>query len=1010
LAARINDTLQTSRTLTRWARRLKEGFAKRALQRRGAFCYEGTRQVKRMNHRADWPWRERQESRIMTSRSSRIVAIVARKLWAAALLLALSWLPVFAQQAPSLAELHRQFAHPPDSSRIMMRWWWFGPAATKPEITKELEQMKAAGIGGVEIANLYALALDDPKTGFHNMSYLSAEHLDALRFANEEARRLGMRIDVTLCSGWPFGGPHIPVTQAAGKLRVEAIPVPAGVMRVQAPFIDQGEQLISAFTVPSPDASGGFSAEARINPSEIQPVGPPMDGWYSLPPGEGRTLIVFISSRSGMTVKRPSVGAGGFVLDHYDRAAIETHLHAVGDRLLSAFGDRPPYAVFSDSLEDYGSDWTPALLNQFERRRGYDLRLHLPALVMDMGPETAAIRHDWGRTLTELADENYLAPIRDWARAHHTLFRSQTYGYPPVTLSSNRLADLPEGEGKATFMMAREFSDTRWAASAGHLFHHSVISSETWTWLHSPAFRATPLDLKAEADLHFLQGINQLVGHGWPYSPAQAGEPGWRMYAAAALDAHNPWFFAMPDLAAYLQRVSFALRQGEPANDVALLLPNDDVWAGFKAGFAKHRSPTSALGFDETGSNVSIDESMDQALGKQVIAQILDAGFNLDFIDANAIDSVGIPHRVLVLPNVDRLPVAAYERVLAFARRGGVVIATKRKPATAPGLMRAAEDSARLREISRELFEGGTATAAFVEDESGLGVALRKLATPDMVLTPPTPAIGFIHRKLKTGDLYFVVNTSNVPRSAQAQFRDTAKKAEIWDAFTGEFTGIADPANIDLHLAPYESKLIFFSDSAASVPAQTARTEKPIQDLTRNWKVTFANNNAATNIDWLHSWTELPETRFYSGRAAYEKTFELESGTLRAGANFLLDFGKGTPEPLPDPPVRPNMKAYLDAPIRDAAEVFVNGQRAGVVWHPPYRVDVTKFVREGRNDLRIVVGNTAINELAGHALPDYRLLWERYGMLFEPQGMQDLAPLPSGILGPVTLIESLPAN
>ena len=59
-----------------------------------------------------------------------------------------------------------------------------------------------------------------------------------------------------------------------------------------------------------------------------------------------------------------------------------------------------------------------------------------------------------------------------------------------------------------------------------------VTSSETWTWLHSPAFRATPLDLKAEADQHFLSGINQLIGHGWPYSPPQAGSPGWMFYAA----------------------------------------------------------------------------------------------------------------------------------------------------------------------------------------------------------------------------------------------------------------------------------------------------------------------------------------------------------------------------------------------------------------------------------------------------------------------------------------------
>jgi len=87
--------------------------------------------------------------------------------------------------------LRRSFQSPPDTSRILVRWWWFGPAVTKPEIERELEQMKAAGIGGVELASLYPLALDDPQKSLHNTEYLSAEHLDALRFAIEEARSLG---------------------------------------------------------------------------------------------------------------------------------------------------------------------------------------------------------------------------------------------------------------------------------------------------------------------------------------------------------------------------------------------------------------------------------------------------------------------------------------------------------------------------------------------------------------------------------------------------------------------------------------------------------------------------------------------------------------------------------------------------------------------------------------------------------------------------------------------------
>ncbi|HEY1901465.1 MAG TPA: glycosyl hydrolase [Terracidiphilus sp.] len=911
--------------------------------------------------------------------------------------------PAIAQPDAGVTEFQRSFQNPPNSSRIMVRWWWFGPAATKPELARELEQMKAAGIGGVEIANLYPLALDDPSTGFRNTPFLSDDHLDALHFAAQEARRLGLRVDVTLGSGWPLGGPHIPVTEAAGKLRVESRPVEPGATSAQAPFVDTGEELISAFLLP---------AQATVHDAaSAEPLPPPSAGWYSFPvASQARTLVCFISSRTGMMVKRPSVGAAGFVLDHYDRAATEEHLRAVGDRLLSAFGDQPPYAVFSDSLEDYASDWSPALLDQFQRRRGYDLRPHLLALVMNNGPETAAIRHDWGRTLTEMADDNFLAPIRAWAQKHHTLFRSQTYGFPPVTLWSNRLTDLPEGEGKATFNMWREFSDTRWAASAGHLLHRPVISSETWTWLHSPAFRATPLDMKAEADRHFLQGINQLVGHGWPYSPPMAGEPGWRMYAAAALNAHNPWFFAMPDLARYLQRMSFALRQGEPANDVALLLPNDDVWATFSATISKRSSPTSAGGFDESGSNVSIDESMDKFLGKQVIAQVLDAGFNLDFIDADAIDSVGIPYRVLILPGVDRLPVSTYKKILEFAQRGGIVIATRRMPATAPGLINAAQDSVAIEEISRTLFHGNVPSALFVENESELGAALKSHLNPDITLSLPTPEIGFIHRKLSDGNLYFVCNTSNQTKHVRAQFRDTARHAETLDPFTGAVDGLPDPGNIALDLEPYESRLIFFSDAATAAKPQPERGETVRADLSRQWKVTFGETGISLDMDRLESWSSDARTKFYSGQATYRKSFDLPVQSLKHEARYWLDFGPGTRESLSTPAGKPNMWAYLEGPIREAAQVYVNGRLAGVVWHPPYRLDVTQFLQPGRNDLRILVGNTAINTLAGQPLPDYRLLWDRYGMLFVPQDMENLAPLPSGILGPVTLMESLPAN
>jgi alpha-L-rhamnosidase len=464
-------------------------------------------------------------------------------------------------------------------------------------------------------------------------------------------------------------------------------------------------------------------------------------------------------------VKRPALGGEGFVLDHYERAAIQQHLATVGDRLLHAFGNRPPYAVFSDSLEVFGTDWTPNFLHEFKTRRGYDLTPYLPALAENIGPTTAAIRHDWGKTLTEITEENYLTPIREWAHAHGTLFRSQTYGEPPVILSSNSLVDLPEGEHGPEW---RAFSAARWAASASHLYGRPVTSSETWTWLHSPAFRATPLDMKAEADLHFLQGINQLIGHGWPYSPASAGEPGWSLYAAAAFNEHNPWFPAMPEITRYLQRVSFLMRQGQPANDIAIYLPTDDAWAHFTPG------------------KISVDQSMNALLGPDLIPQILNAGYNFDFIDDRAIEHTTVPYKLLILPSVERIPLSTLRKLESFLRQGGTVVATRRIPSLAPGFLETKSDSAGIGALAKQLFAGSESNARFITDEQTLSTQLSKLLVPDFAVeNEAASSIGFVHRKLPSDDIYFVVNTSNQPVETDAHVHTPRSHSEEWDPITG---------------------------------------------------------------------------------------------------------------------------------------------------------------------------------------------------------------------------------
>jgi hypothetical protein len=906
------------------------------------------------------------------------------KTFVLALIALLAAIVIAAAQQPSstIAAVRHGFAHPPDDSRIMMRWWWFGPAVTETELARELRLMKEAGIGGVEIQPVYPIALDDPEHDFKNLPYLSSDFLARLRFASEQARQLGLRVDITLGSGWPYGGPETPITHAAGRLRCERIVIPEGPSSLPLPDMENGESLIAVFLADGDRTHLGTKDMKRI--TEIRA------GRIQIPAAlEGpHVLLVFVSSRSGMQVKRASVGAEGFVLDHYDRAAIEQHLAKVGNTLMQAFGPHPPYAVFSDSLEVFASDWTPDLIQEFQKRRGYDLTPYLPALVADMGDVTASVRHDWGRTLTELADERYLTPIRDWAHAHHTLFRSQTYGVPPVILSSNTLVDLAEGEAGPKW---RTFSTARWASSANHLYGRNVTSSETWTWLHSPAFRATPLDMKAEADLHFIEGINQLIGHGWPYSPPSVAEPGWRFYAAAAFNNHNPWFNVMPDLTTYLQRVSFLLRQGAPANDIAIYLPTDDAWAGFTAG------------------KDSVDRSMDALLGPKLIPQVLNAGYNFDFIDDRAIATVGVPNRVLILPHVERIPLSTLQKLDAWVRKGGILVATRRLPSLAPGRMEANTDTAQIQALTKALFEGPNPRATLVQDEDTVPDTLNKLLPADVTTAPASTAVGFIHRKLSDGEIYFIVNTSNQPLKTQASFRVKELEPQLWDPFTGNASGLTcersgDRTVIALDLNAYESRVVVFGRD--QIPANRMPAASPgvaPLDLGSGWKVSFPREQSSEDMAQLHSWANEPKLRFYSGEAIYEKSVDVPPAFLSRSRSVALDFGEGKPlDPVNTS--APGMRAWMEGPVREAAVVYVNGQKAGYVWHPPYRIAVNQFLHPGLNQFRIVVGNSAINSLAGQAAPDYRLLNLRYGVRFTPQDMSALKPLPSGLVGPVHLI------
>ena len=217
----------------------------------------------------------------------------------------------------------------------------------------------------------------------------------------------------------------------------------------------------------------------------------------------------------------------------------------------------------------------------------------------------------------------------------------------------------------------------------------------------------------------------------------------------------------------------------------------------------------------------------------------------------------------------------------------------------------------------------------------------------------------------------------------------------------GRVTAAGGP-NVGLDLAPYESRLLVFSKNAPA-PTEPGHTTSEILDLSAAWHVTFPALNRSVEMPARRSWTDDAATQFYSGQASYEKTIQIPADALGSRRRVLLDFGSGMPV-APSGRRGPGMRALLESPVREAAVVYVNGQMAGTIWHPPYRVDVSRQLRPGENAIRIVVANLAINELAGQSLPSYRLLNMRYGERFTPQDMEHLEPLPSGILGAVRLL------
>ena len=354
-----------------------------------------------------------------------------------------------------------------------------------------------------------------------------------------------------------------------------------------------------------------------------------------------------------------------------------------------------------------------------------------------------------------------------------------------------------------------------------------------------------------------------------------------------------------------------------------------------------------------------------------MIPAILDAGYNFDFIDDGAIAKVGIPQRILILPNVERIPLATMQKIAEWAKKGGTVIATRRAPSLAPGLMEAAADTPKIQALAKGL--------RVITDESKLGEAMHAALPADLAAAPE---IGFIHRKLDYADIYFLANTSNHPGAHAGRIPHQRPRLGLLGSVhrqrrEGRRQHPRPPAWRPTNRAWWSSRRIAPRPRPHPRPPPPS-TSPPVGKCRPPEPTSTSPAFSLTRRPWT-----VPDLK---------------------GHQVYLNFGEGTPVTVEGRRAGAGMRAMFEGPVREAAVVYVNGKRAGSVWCAPYEVNIGALLVPGANTIKVEVADTAINEMAKGPLPDYKALNAKYGERFQAQDMAAVVPLPYGLLGAIRIV------
>ena len=936
-------------------------------------------------------------------------------------------------KAQTESTVRNEFRNPPKKFRPMVRWWWPGGDVTDPEIRREIGILDSHGFGGAEIQPLNTFTFLPSHFAFAPQK-LSEEELERVndfatptffkhvRVAADAAKAHGMWIDDTFGSGWPFGGsaitPELSSIQLSstdnvvvgpqgftGKLKIpkfepdlmESLLIKDGSKPVWPKGWEkrfEARSKVVAVVAMREDASQPYPAHRPIMldrsstvvlTNRMQPDG--LLDW-KVPAGRWH-IFVFRQIPTRATVDFVAGKGPQLVLDHLNKAAFEAHAAHVGDPLVAALGPdvgTSLRAIFCDSLEvQEDLWWTDDFLEQFRKRRGYDLTPYLPVLREPgyndpyfegaIGPPAYnvtggdAIRADYWKTVSELIFDGFYHPFDEWAAQHHLLSRVQAHGSPGNLLTIYGAASIPEteelaGNNTVNFM--------KLASSAGYDYGRKLVSSESFVAYGNP-YRTTPEIVIADSNKLFISGVNEIIYHGFPYK-LDAGPKGigwfpFKSYSSQFNEA-NPFWPFLGKINSYITRIQYIAQTGASDLQVAIF--------------------RSSLSQDDTGPAPASGPMPDPFPG--IEDALTSAGLSFGFVNEETLlpgsamgttfsTSGGGRYKAIVIPHETRVSPELVEKLESFANAGVPIVLIGGLPGANASFASLKQD--------RDRIDAGLAKLARAprsEMSANPTDAASHLATliPPQVSFVSGDVLPFLKKSIGATRFYLLTNPNSSSSNAVVAFNETAVP-QVWDPWTGNvhgttFTRKDGRVRLSVALPAFGSELIAFNGaSRMSIPAAKQWAEMKSEHVgARGWSVTAVGDSKQGVGIHLHlhmekpqDWLNVPELRTFSGRAAYTTHVSVSGEELNHAGRVVLDMGE----------------------VKDAAEIKVNGIEAGQLVSPPFSLNIRPLLHSGDNVLEITVVNTLTNFVSSLQAPKNALSRNRH-----------YSPASSGLLGPVVLI------